>query len=571
MSWLLPAAIASSCGTVILCTVYLYLYFAERDRLFLVWAAGWFCYLLRYFSLIAELVFGKSLVLSIFYQNFAILNSMLLIWGTCLYVKDKLHPMWMIMGLVGLMWTVAGYLLAWPFLLLTSVPFFYKGVVYVSIGVIFLRLKEGFRIGHAVLGIFFILWGLHKIDYPFTRNIEWFAPIGYFISEFIALALSVGVLIIYFQRNKEQLVESERKYRSYILNSPDAIFIVDDLGQILEANPATCTLTGFTADELCAMNFKDIVHPNYREVWQQSLASFCQIDRLTAEYSGLRRDGSEAYMMVAMAKIDHTRFVLFGKDITEKQLGEKALLSAKQQAEAASQAKSQFLANMSHEIRTPLNGIIGMTDLTLMTSLTAQQEKFLCIIKKSSDRLLQVLNDILDISRIEAGRLSLERLPLDLIAVIKDVIDLFYASINSQNLHLSYEIAGDVPKHLEGDSARLKQILANLIGNAVKFTPEGNVHLRVSLRDNVAEGVELLFEVIDSGIGIPVDKQHRLFKNFSQVDDSSTRKYGGSGLGLAICKSLVEMMGGKIWVESREGKGSKFSFTAVLNPIELHA
>ena len=361
-------------------------------------------------------------------------------------------------------------------------------------------------------------------------------------------------------------------------NAVEGIFQSTPDGRYLLVNPALAHMYGYASPEELLTQVQDIsrtiyVDPAVRDEFKRLMAQAGEVRGL--EYQVRRKNGEIIWVSESSRAVRDTGgevlyYEGFVENITRRKQAEDELRAAKEAAELASKAKSQFLAVMSHEIRTPMNGVIGMASLLLDSPLTAEQRDFAQIIRQSGDSLLTVINDILDFSKIESGRIDLENEEFILRDCIEGALDLLAPRAAEKKLDLLYEIAGDVPVMVSGDCTRLRQILVNLLGNAVKFTERGEVVLSIKSEPASsadATRVRLLFKVRDSGIGIPQDAMGRLFRSFSQVDASTTRRYGGTGLGLVISKRLAGLMGGDILVESEVGKGSVFRFSVVAEAV----
>ena len=386
--------------------------------------------------------------------------------------------------------------------------------------------------------------------------------------------LCLGGLIAERAQSQRKAEMSEERVRLLLDSTGEAIYGLDMIGLCIFSNPACLRLLGYTSqDDLLGKNMHKLIHhtrangspypvqdcplyaaflgghPSYDPdeiVWRSDGTSF------PVEFRSypILRDGEILGAVVTFV------------DITERRRVQQELLRAKEVAESANRAKSEFLANMSHEIRTPMNGIIGMTDLALDTTLSLEQREFLDLIKVSADSLLVLLNDILDFSKIEAGKLDLDPIEFAFHQTVNDTLKVMRFRARQKGLQLNGRLGLEIPPLLIGDPARLRQVLINLLGNAIKFTERGEITLDVQEEKSQQDQINLHFRVRDTGIGIPREQQSLIFEAFTQADSSTTRKYGGTGLGLAITARLVELMGGKIWVESSPGLGSTFHFTA---------
>ncbi|MEU3918433.1 response regulator [Streptomyces sp. NPDC029004] len=375
------------------------------------------------------------------------------------------------------------------------------------------------------------------------------------------------------RRREEALLLLQGQARSVIETARDAFVSIDEDGLVIDWNASAERLFGFTHHEVMGRPLTETIIPErYRAAHTAGLQRVlsggeAHVLGSQREFTALHRDGHEIPVEVALWRLKSAKarcFNAFIRDITERKLAEAALAEARDEAIAASQAKSQFVASMSHEIRTPMNGVIGLSNLLLGTELDTEQQRYAEGIQAAGTALLSLINDILDFSKLEAGRLELDEVAFSPQLLVEEVVSLVAQTDQAEGLELLSDCHPDLPAMVLGDAGRLRQILLNLASNAVKFTTSGEVVLRARPAPSQAPAPHapwLHFEVADTGIGIAEADQERMFDAFSQADASTTRRYGGTGLGLAICRRLTEAMGGSIGVTSRTGQGSTFFFT----------
>jgi len=364
------------------------------------------------------------------------------------------------------------------------------------------------------------------------------------------------------------LRESEEKFRKIIETAPDGYYEVDMDGNFTFFNDSMCKILGYSRNELSALND----HKSLDEINSRKLTdTFNKVletgtPTKSVDWVLTNKDGSKRFVESSVSLINDPKgepigFGVFVRDATQRQRAE-ALYREKLAAEAASRSKSEFLAGMSHEIRTPLNAIIGLVELMLSSDLPPDQREDLDVVKSSAYSLLSIINNILDFSKIEAGKLEFEQTPFSLRHFLDESMKIMAIKSHEKGIELAYRMAPDVPDRLLGDAARLRQVLLNLIDNAIKFTDEGEVIVYVATQSQTEYEIFLHISVVDTGIGIPVDKQRSIFGAYNQADVTTVRRYGGTGLGLAVSAQLVNLMGGSIKIKSQPGHGSRFRFTA---------
>jgi PAS domain S-box-containing protein len=409
-------------------------------------------------------------------------------------------------------------------------------------------------------------WVIYKHPYLPSHTVSLY--IKSVLLPVIIVIFGLAVLLWWFkqQSNKktQELKQSEEKYRMLVSRLPDWIFVCKG-NKIVYVNQATADGLGYPVQQITGTTIMDYLTKESRRALDNSAVKHTGAADLDAyEVDVLTRTGKRTTLVMRSSSITYINEpaqLVVAVDITERKMAQEAMREAREAAEEANMAKSQFLAAMSHEIRTPMNGIIGMTELLMDTDVTGDQREYLEAVMYSADSLLVLLNDILDLSKIEAGKAEPARSSFELCNLMEETVNLFALRAQRKGLELVCQVAPGIPHVLVGDEDHMRQILVNLIGNAIKFTESGEVVVSVKEEKRAADEVTLHFCVRDTGIGVSTEKQKLIFDAFVQADASQAKRFGGSGLGLAISNKLAEGMGGRMWVESEVGKGSNFHFT----------
>jgi PAS domain S-box-containing protein len=431
--------------------------------------------------------------------------------------------------------------------------------------IIWIAVRQGMQ--GVTTGILFLNVGTMVMLWLNPEDLHHLAMLQFLTLIVSLTGLSLGTLITERHSIEDGLRESEARLKAIVDAIDEVIFEFDEVGTFRNVWTTDASVLAQPKETIIGHRIGELLGEDYALQFSESFARVTASGRgESIEYS-IAVAGEKRWFLARVSPIYSTdgscrTVCMTSRDITVRKQNEDDLRAAKEAAEAASEAKSEFLANVSHEFRTPMNGILGMTGLVLDTEVTAEQREYLEMVKASADSLLGLLNDILDFSKVDAGRMELSPAEFNLSADVGEIVKVMQFRGNQKGVQVSWALGHGVPQVLVGDSLRLRQILINLMGNAIKFTEAGSVRLEIRRGSETLEGLRLHFKIQDTGIGIARDKQAVIFEAFTQADSSATRKYGGTGLGLAIASRLVALMDGKIWVESNPGQGSTFHFTA---------
>ena len=569
MNWLTSGIVSALFSTFIIIIVYGYLFLSEKKRYFKLWVTTYILQFFKFSIMLISSINGDSVYLFLIYHFLTILSSMFLIWGIYDYINRKMKYIWNVVAVFAILWTIIGKLVNINFTINTFPEFIFLGTAGIWTGLIFAK-SNLHKQGKYFLTTLFVLWGMHKIDYPFLRTVPWFAPIGYYLDGFLLFSIAIVILILYFQKTKTLLIESEDRLRNVLEYSQDAAYRRNLVtGKYDYVSPVVERLMGYTVGELTSMgraSFLEKVHPEDQYIVNEKnkdlLSATTTIGNI--EYRFLCKDGSYKWFQDRYKSINDVNSGLFYRygvlqDVTEDKLIEVELRKAKAEAEAYDRLKTEFFSNISHELRTPLNILLSSLQLINIYVYKLQGnegediKKYLGIMKQNCFRLLRLINNFLDITKIDAGFYNLNEGKHNIVSIVEDITTSVVEYLKNKNIQIIFDTEIE-EKYISCDDDKIERIMLNLFSNAIKFTnPGGKIEVNIYERNN-----EIIISVKDTGIGIPKDKLTSIFDRFSQVDKTLSRNKEGTGIGLALVKSLVEMHKGKIIVKSTYGEGTEF-------------
>lgn len=583
MTWLLPAQVATLCGSAILMVVFGYLSITDRRYYMRLWAAAWAFYTLRFVFSVAATLYPQLVpdVLFVGEQWASLISGLLLLAGTYSFQGRSLHRGWFIVGAAAMALIAGSRALGLHFALETAPAFVVLGVANIATGVAWMRGSPSSGWARAT-GLAFIVWGIHKFDYPFARTTEWLAPAGYVLGATLSLLIATLVLISYYEAVKHKLSASEERYRALFTDSGTVMLLIDpQSGRIVDANAAAVAYYGWTQDEMCGMAVDEINTLSPEEI-RAEMKRAAGLEKNHFRFRHRHADGTVTDVEVHSSPVqvgDRQLLYSIVHDITRRATAERELehiragletlvqertgelVRANAELERATRQKDEFLASMSHELRTPLNSVIGFSGTLLRGmagDLNDEQRRQVEMISRSGSHLLELVNDILDLERIDAGMTEAFPDRIDVDALVEGLGEVFERLCADKGLWFKATVESGVA--LVTDRRHLEQILWNILGNAVKFTRDGGVSLAVKSVDST-----VTFEVSDTGVGIDPARIDAIFDEFVQVSQHSGSTQG-TGLGLAISRRLAGLLGGRITVSSVGGEGSVFTLEIPATP-----
>lgn len=568
-SWMVPSISIMICSVIILIIVYSYLYCVEKRAFSGIWIVSWSVYLPAQIITLILASGVKDMILASFSYILFLLSAMLLVWGTYSFLKRKV-PTWFNIGiLLSIVWVIFMTILDMPFIIAMIPVTVSLGISTVWIGVLFIAYGEGQKKLRIALGTCFILWGLHKMDYVFLRNIEWIAPWGYVLSAGFSLLITIIFIFIYFEKIRSEminaqnsLISNEKRLFSIIENQRDIIFELDKNGVITFVSPACLEVTGYNKESLMGKNVSEFVGS---DMWDEIKSG--KDSASTFERSFLRKDKETSHVTIycksnfnAEGEFDG----VFGSihDITKSKMLD--------EAREYDKLRTEFFANISHELRTPLNVMNASTQLLDFYNKNDTQAKFgdkinktVGTLRQNIFRLLRLINNLIDISKVDSGFVELQVNNYNIVDIVEDITLSVVDYVENKGISIEFDTEVE-EKIIACDRDKIERVMLNLLSNAAKFTNKGGL-IKVDIFDS-ENNIKIC--VKDTGIGIPKDKQDLIFERFRQVDMSLSRENEGSGIGLSLVKSLVELHGGYIEVQSEIGLGSEFVITLPAKQVE---